>query len=287
LLSLWQKRLRGGNISTLTIVVITRDHNAFIKECLTSIKSEFDLKTPIFIVDVGSIDGTILILEDFKHVSERDCQILRIDRTKTPLGALRALTDFIYTDFVAVISGDDFFLPGYGAAVLTLVENNPPNFVANFSQLIVDENSIQIGRREPKWSSNAKADRRKLLYSNPGTTAGCLLPWVVVKEVLLKESHFDTMIEDYFISTKLIHKLPFKSELQDLVAYRVHENNLTKQRMSKKYAKSIGICISLSWNSAESVFEKLISLSLIARWGRHVHFSRIPQLLAGIVDRNL
>ena len=235
---------------------------------------------------MGSIDGTHFILEDFKRLSERDCKILRIDRTKTPLGAFRALTEFIHPDFIAVISGDDFFLPGYGAAVHALVERNPPNFVSNFSQLIVDEKSLVIGRREPKWTPDAQANRRKLLYSNPGTTAGCLLPWAFVKEVCLKEEYFDTMIEDYYINTRLILKLPFKSELQNLVAYRVHSNNLTKQKMSKSYATSIGICVSLSWHNAQSVFEKILSLTLIARWGRHVSFFRIPQLLEGFIKKN-
>lgn len=280
------ERIAGGAISTLTIVVITRDHFSFIKECLVSVSNEFSLETPIIIVDVGSNDGTRFILEDFERHSERDCKILRIDRNKTPLGAFRALTDFINTDFIAVISGDDFFLPGYGSAVRALVESNPPNFVANFSQLIVDEKSVVIGRREPKWTSNPQVNRRKLLYSNPGTTAGCLLPWKFVKEVCLKEEYFDTLIEDYYISTRLILKIPFKSELQNLVAYRVHGTNLSKQKMSKKYATSIGICVSLSWHNARNLFEKILSLTLIARWGRHVSISRIPQLLAGFVKNN-
>ncbi len=233
------------------------------------------------------MDGTDLILKEFKSNSVNSIKLIRIDRKNSPLGALRALTEFIYTDFISVISGDDFFLPGYGAVARNLIQNNAPNFVTNFSQLIVDKDSIQVGRKSPRWSTESQKNRRMLLYSNPGTAAGCLLPWKYIKKVCLEDESFDTMIEDYYISMKLIPTIPFKSEFKELVAYRVHENNLTNQKMSKSYATSIGICISLSWHSAINVMEKILSLSLFVRWGRHVNVRRIPQVLYGFIKGTL
>jgi len=213
----------------LSVVVITRDHEQFISECLESIEREFSSDVRVLIIDVGSLDGTMKIVDKFIASTKLEVELISVMRDTTPLGAFKSLVDCVETKFISVISGDDFFLDGYGLIAASYSSEIANNSVVHFSQFIVDEKSQIIGGRTPRWSSKPSHDRKRLLFSNPGTTAGCLLPWNLLYENCLTDDSFDTLIEDYYFNCRLVSEAIFHSEFNVLVAYRKHESNLSSQ----------------------------------------------------------
>ena len=273
--------------NTLAVIVITRDHEQFISECLESIEREFTNNVRVFIVDVGSIDGTMNIVRKFIANTKLEIEFITVMRNTTPLGAFKSLVGCVNTTFIAVLSGDDFFLEGYGVIAANYASGITENRVIHFAQLIVDERSQRIGSRTPRWASNPNLDRKKLLYSNPGTTAGCLLPWNLLQRNCLADESFDTMIEDYFFHCRLVSDVIFHSESKELVAYRKHKSNLTSQSRDFAYALSIGICIREALKIALNPMEKFTTFALFLRWGRHLSIFTWPKVFHGFLRGTL
>jgi len=271
----------------LSVVVITRDHEQFISECLESIEREFSSDVRVLIIDVGSLDGTMKIVDKFIASTKLEVELISVMRDTTPLGAFKSLVDCVETKFISVISGDDFFLDGYGLIAASYSSEIANNSVVHFSQFIVDEKSQIIGGRTPRWSSKPSHDRKRLLFSNPGTTAGCLLPWNLLYENCLTDDSFDTLIEDYYFNCRLVSEAIFHSEFNVLVAYRKHESNLSSQSANFAYALSIGICVRQAWNIASSPLEKLTTFILFLRWGRHLSFFALPKMIHGFLRGTL
>ncbi len=276
-----------GNCNTLAVVIITRDHEQFISECLESIEREFPNNIKVFIVDVGSLDGTMKIVRKFIANTKLEIELISVMRNTTPLGAFKALVGCVKTTYISVISGDDFFLEGYGISAADYTLRFAGNRVVHFAQLIVDERSQLVGSRRPRWASNPNLDRKRLLYSNPGTTAGCLLPWNLLQKNCLADESFDTMIEDYFFNCRLVSDVIFHSEPKELVAYRKHKSNLTSQSRDFAYALSIGICIREAWKLALNPIEKFTTFVLFLRWGRHLSIFTMPKVFHGFLRGTL
>jgi glycosyltransferase involved in cell wall biosynthesis len=273
--------------SNLSVVLITRDHSDFILECLESIQREFSQTVPVFIVDVGSKDETLSIIEDFTEENFLTAKVISTKRELTPLDAFRVLIGHIETDYISVISGDDFFLNGYGALVNQISTERSGNVLVQFAHAVVDHQSKKIGERVPRWTSNPKLDRKKILYSNPGATAGSLLPWKILVEKCLDDKDFNTMIEDYYFSCKLISSVTFKTVKDEVVAYRHHPNNLMKNTSQVEYVLSLGICVRLAWNIAKNPIEKLTTLFLFFRWGRKVPMTCLPAMIRGFFKQTI
>lgn len=275
------------NSVNLSIVVITRDHEQFISECLESIEREFSNDVRVFIIDAGSLDGTMKIVGNFIASTKLEVELISVIRDTTPLGAFKSLVGCVESKFISVISGDDFFLEGYGQIAAEYSGRIANNNVVHFSQFIVDEKSQIIGSRAPLWVSNPSHDRKKLLYSNPGTTAGCLLPWSLLYENCLTDDSFDTLIEDFYFNCRLVSEVIFHSELSVLVAYRKHDSNLSSQAANFAYALSIGICVRQAWSIASSPLEKLTTFFLFLRWGRHLSLIALPKMFHGFLRGTL
>jgi hypothetical protein len=248
---------------------------------------EFSTSIPIYVVDVGSLDSTVTKIQEFIEFSMFEIHLIPIDRLSTPLDAFRALITHIDSDFICAISGDDYFLEGYGSIASLIINQGEKDIVVNFGHTIVDHSGFSIGKRLPGWISIPTKDRLKLLFSNPGTTAGCLLPWKLLKENCLIDESFNTLIEDYYFSCKLVNVVTFQSVKLELVAYRKHAANLSSRKADPNYAVSLGVCVRQAWNIANSPIEKLVSLTLLCRWGRHVSISNQYYLLKGLREGTL
>lgn len=268
-------------VVSLSIIVVTRDHSDYILQCLASIENEFGKGQSLFIVDVGSHDDSMSKILSFLENTLLDVRLITLGREITPLGAIKSLISLIETEFVSIISGDDYFLEGYASTARSLISGLEPTFAIHFSHKIVDANCNYLGRRTPKWSSSFRNNRLRLLYSNPGTAPGCILPWQILVTRCLKNDEFDTLIEDYYFTCKLISQVSFLSQGGDLVAYRRHKKSLSSRTDDYNYIFSLGICIRESWKIATNIFEKGLSLTLFIRWGRHISLKNFPILIKG------
>lgn len=252
------------------VLVITRDHEAFIAECLASIVSGINHRTPIVVIDTGSLDKTTENAEVFLANSGCLYRVYKIERGTTTLQALAYYAYLESPNWISLISGDDVFGEGYFEQAGTFMEAYPEGALG-FSKLEVCDSKLSaITERKSAWGLSRDTILKQLQYSNPGNTPGVILPWKKIVQAKLFDSIPPILIEDYWLWWRLFDKFEFKNLNESKVLYRRHESNLTKQSKNKFYAFSLGYCTGLPILHQKRFATHFRNVMLVTRWIRHI-----------------
>jgi glycosyltransferase involved in cell wall biosynthesis len=255
----------------LCVVVMSKDHQDFIRDCLYSIYREFQSDLEVVVNDVNSKDNTIF--ESIKIAKELGLNLTvnSISYDAATLVALKEISNKINTRNIILISADDALNVGYSQGIFqVLQEIIYSDIVVNFPLIVTDRVLTKKNTRASKWSKSLIVNKYKLSIGNPGNITGSLLPWHLVKKELSTNALPNTLIEDYWLWWKLVDKVKFINSPIGEVLYRQHESNTTGMRSSSQFAGSLGFSCGIPMISSNLLFFKLLSLSLIVRWIRHL-----------------
>jgi len=266
--------LKNSYADKLSIVILSRNHQDYVSDCLNSIYREFKGSINVFLVDVNSSDRTISNGSLIAKKLGINLVIKSIGEDEATLIVLGKISDLITTKNIILISADDALGEGYCDGISNILQNSfQNNVVINFPLTITNENLVKQNSRKSKWSSSINRNKFKLSISNPGNIAGSLLPWELVKNELDKKPLPPTLIEDYWLWWKLVEKVEFINSPIGTVLYRRHDSNTSGMKSSSEYARSLGLSCGIPMISRNNIFFKILSLSLIVRWIRHLKFS--------------
>lgn len=266
------------------VLVITRDHQTFIAECLASIVPGSNHKTPIVVIDTGSLDKTAENAERFLANSGWQYRIYKMERGATTLQALALYASLESPNWISLISGDDAFGEGYFEQAGTFMEAYPVGALG-FSKLEVCDSKLSaISERKSTWGLSRDTILKQLQYSNPGNTPGVILPWKKIVQSGILNSIPPILIEDYWLWWQLQDKFDFKNLNESKVKYRRHESNLTNQKLDSKFAYSLGFCSGIPLSKHKTLVGNLLSIFLTIRWIRHIGVSKWHHYLRGHKD---
>jgi len=167
---------------------------AYIAEALESIQSQTFTDIEIVVVDDGSTDGTLRIVNQIASTDAR----IKIVRTSRNLGLPLALNfglPFCRALFIARMDGDDIALPTRLEQQLRFLEENPDIDLVGCATLAVDQSGHPIHRlgisRKP---TTEEAVANTLLLASP-----CLHIWLARREVYSALAGYREMscAEDY------------------------------------------------------------------------------------------
>jgi glycosyltransferase involved in cell wall biosynthesis len=276
------QKLKSG-VTTLkdcTIIVLSKNHEKFISDCLTSIHRElYDVK--ILCADIGSIDDSFNLGQKIcKNLEMQSTHIKLHPKTKT-LTALKSLEKYVSTNYVILLSADDAFGTKYREALIKLLKDNSKYCVINFPLLYTDENLKPLHLKIPKWTGSFKENRKRLSYSNPGTAPGAVIPWRILINSDSWKQPPNIVIEDYWIWWQLITLVPFVSSQESHVLYRQHPHNISRASKNIDYAYSLGYVSALPNDKTNSFQNRLLSFGLIPRWLRHLNITVWRSYLSG------
>jgi glycosyltransferase involved in cell wall biosynthesis len=212
-------------IRRISILVLTYNHEKFIKQCIDSILSqEVEAELEIIVGDDCSPDNTAKILNDYYG----NTKIELILREKN-IGASLNFIDLISKctgEYIAYIDGDDYMLPGKLAAQLKVFDENPTvNLVhhnvseVNFSNEIV---------KKVKFKGCLEGDINTLLSNCQGGIQSCSI--MVKKNKVLNWEKLipkDSKIQDMpFIYNSLgVGNVAYINK--PLSTYRKHSTSIT------------------------------------------------------------
>jgi glycosyltransferase involved in cell wall biosynthesis len=267
----------------VSIFITVLNHEIYINDLLDSIVKEFKSETPVFLADLGSLDGTLAQISTHTLYQENRITLTSFERGTTTLEALSIFLPIITSDYLLGMSGDDVFQTGFGQAIQRLEQPNPSEkIVINVSLLHTDEKLNPVKFQNPKWSRSRRINRMKLSLGNPGTGPGAIYP---VQELLfvLKDKEFHgLLVEDYFIYWQLIDSVKFVNLPDAIILYRRHPNALGKQNANPEYSKSIGYLVGLSFSNSRNLVEKSLAVFLFLRWIRHIPKRNLRWYVTGI-----
>ncbi len=213
-------------------------------------------------------------------------QILRPRDTKT-LTVLKSLEDSLNSQFIVLLSSDDLFAPGYGNALLSILDDLKGDPVINFS--LIETNSLlePVRLHKPRWTNTVNGNKRILSIMNPGTAAGSVIPFKKLKTLEAWKSVPPILIEDYWLWWALIEHVPFVNVLNANAIYRKHGSNISGAKRNRKYAYSLGFAAGLPHSMNNSQLNRVLSLFLIPRWGRHLAPSTWSNFFRGFLDSSM
>ena len=272
-----------NTLSDCTIIVLSKNHEIFLLDCLTSIHRELpDVK--ILCADIGSIDESYELGQKICKKFGLKSTHVQLDTNTRTLTALKSLENFISTNYVILLSADDAFGIGYREALIKLLKANTEYSVINFPSRLTDENLKPLHFRIPRWTGSIKENRKRLSYSNPGTAPGAVIPWKILINSESWKQPPNIVIEDYWVWWQLISLVPFIAAKESHVLYRQHQHNISKASRNKAYAYSLGYVSALPNYRTNNYKNRLLSLILIPRWLRHLNIAIWRNYLLGYQD---
>jgi glycosyltransferase involved in cell wall biosynthesis len=269
-------------LSRYTIFVITRDHEKFILDNLSSIVREIGKDIPILLIDTGSIDRTLDLALKYLTVENMVFESHSLPRGSTSLEALQYAQLFCDSDYMIGISGDDVFGSGYmdGLKEFESLDTNSRS-LGFFEKIVCDENLEVLSRHKSNWAPTRTLNRRLLETSNPGNSAGIILPWKYIKENGFLKDTPPILIEDYWLCLTLVDNCDFLNLSQGSALYRRHRNALGFQNKSKIYAYSLGYCSGMAFNPSSWFGSVFRNAYLVLRLIRHLSVQCHPSFLYG------
>ena len=273
-------------INKITIVILSRNHEKFISDCLHSVHRELpDAK--IVVADTSSKKECHELSKSIAGDLKLSSAHLKFNENNKTLSVLKKLEKNISTKYIVLLSADDALGRNYRNALINLLKTDINDAVFNFTSMITDQNLKPLRSRKPQWSELNRENRRKLSYSNPGTAPGALIPWTVLINSPAWREPPSIVIEDYWIWWQLVDIVPFVNCYESNVLYRQHQDNISKATKNKDYAYSLGYVTAIPNIKASNTWNKFLSITLIFRWMRHLNFIVWYKFALGYFDAKI
>lgn len=205
--------MRPGLVS---IVTPSLDQGAFIERCLTSVAEQDYRPIEHIVVDGGSTDATISILERHPRiawVSEPD---------EGQVDALNKGFGMAQGEFVAWLNADDFYLPGAVTRAVRALERHPDAAFVYANYVEVGAGGQELRRVKPP-----RFDVRHQL------TLGNLVPSPTVfmrRATLAEVGPLDSSYRhsfDYDLWNRIVMRFPIVYRDEFWVCFRLHERSKT------------------------------------------------------------
>ena len=209
------------NRPEIFVVVPSYNHSPFVEKCLRSIIAQTVSPKKLLVIDDGSTDGSVEIIERVL----RDCSFESelIARENRGLSAtLNEAFELSTGEFFAYLGSDDVWLPDF-LSEQTVLLNHRPGAVLAFSHAFVIDEQDRIIDSTDAWTEFADSDMRPLLlrgviFSSPG---------VLYRRSALERFRWneESRLEDYEMYLRLSAIGEFARNRKILCAWRQHGVN--------------------------------------------------------------
>jgi glycosyltransferase involved in cell wall biosynthesis len=133
-------------MSTLSVVLPNYNHARWLPRSLAAIIAQADAGTEVLVVDDGSTDDSIEVVERFRRAN--DCiSLIRHERNRGVGAAIATGLEAAAGEFVLVAAADDLVLPGLFARAVAALRANPQAAFFCSGTVLIDSRDRIIGFR--------------------------------------------------------------------------------------------------------------------------------------------
>lgn len=273
----------GGQMGTfdVSVVVPSYNHAYFVANCLRSIMRQTRPPRELIVIDDGSSDGSVRVLEQALKNCPFPCELI----VRPNRGLCATLNEGLSRsrgNYFAYLGSDDVWLPSFLQARVAMLESRPEAVLAYGHAYVVDELN-RIIECTSEWANYVDGDaRRMLLWSTapPG-------PTVLYRRKALERHGWneEAKLEDYELYLRLSVEGEFAFDPQVLAAWRLHDGNTSRdlalmmcqsESSQRRVARMLGLCppeleamqVALRWRYVEDFLrsgQKRKALALMSR----------------------
>jgi glycosyltransferase involved in cell wall biosynthesis len=217
---------RIEKIPNISVVIPTYNTEKFIEETLDSIRNQSFNDFEVIIVDNGSTDNTLNILNKYKRMDKRF-----IIKTLPKPDGIRAANlglSIARGKYIVKMDGDDICLPDKFKIQFNYLEQHPEIFLVGNSAIVINEKGDKIGVF--RKYNNYKRIGRKLLKSNPFVHSSIM--YRNIKGLFYREKF--SISEEYDMYLRLLSSGKNLTNLPDfLTKYRIRGNSLVSTKTNQ------------------------------------------------------
>jgi alpha-1,3-rhamnosyltransferase len=206
---------------TVSVLIPSYNHAPFVERTLRSVFKQTLPPTKLFVIDDGSKDDSVKIIERVLRDCPFDSQLI----VRENRGLCATLNEgLLLTDskYFAYIGSDDVWLPNFLENRVEILENRPNACIAYGHAFLINENDEIIDLTE-KWSDYSDGKTLEmLLYPIIPTSASIVYRTEILKKYLWNK---DAILEDYELYLRLAAKYEFALGEKNLSAWRMHDYN--------------------------------------------------------------
>ncbi len=160
----------------VSVIIPSFNHAAYLRECVDSVLSQDHPNTEVTVVDDGSSDGSLAILQSYGERIQLIQQRGGRQARARNLG-LRVASG----ELIAFLDSDDRYLPGRLSAAVAAFQAQPEAEVVWGDYRRIDDHGALMA--EARWPGSADDFRRVLIASNPICNATVTLRRRVLDEI--------------------------------------------------------------------------------------------------------
>jgi glycosyltransferase involved in cell wall biosynthesis len=181
------------NMTRISVLLPVYNVEPYVADALTSIQSQTFSDIEIVVVDDGSTDGTLRIVEQFASTDGR-IKVVRSTRNQGLSAALNLGLTYCRAPFIARMDGDDIALPERLEKQLNFLEQTPGVALVGCASIQIDQSGRPIPGLRIARKPEEKDIAQTILLNTP-----CLHIWLARHEVYDKLNVYRDMSfsEDY------------------------------------------------------------------------------------------
>jgi hypothetical protein len=166
----------------LCVIIPNYNHAKFLPRCLDSILGQSFTDFELIVVDDGSTDGSVELLDAY---ARRDARVkfLRNPRNVGPLPTLNRALALARGEYVLGGAADDYLLPGYFEPAVALLRQHPQAGVCLGITRNVHDSGLEVGDTPGVWSDRPA-------YLSPDEVAARITRWGVPGTAIWRKDAF-------------------------------------------------------------------------------------------------
>ncbi len=212
------------NAPTVSVVVPSYNHAPFVEACLRSIFHQTHAPRQLVVIDDGSTDNSVSIIER----TLRDCPFLCELIARENRGLCRTLNEALArtaSDYFAYLGSDDLWFADFLAQRIRALEARPRAVLAYGNAYHIDA-ADRIIDCTTEWAAYVDGDARRMLLA----TLAPLSPTVVYRRAALERYGWNegARLEDYELYLRLSLDGEFAFDSHIRAAWRQHTYNTSR-----------------------------------------------------------
>jgi alpha-1,3-rhamnosyltransferase len=205
----------------VSVVVPSYNHGQFIGTCLRSITRQSLAPSELLVIDDGSTDGSLAVIEEFLKDSPFPCELV----ARSNRGLCATLNEGLartHGEYFAYLGSDDLWLRDFLECRVATLEKRTRAVLCYGHAYLIDDLDRVIDSTE-EWADYADGDVRAMLLA----AIAPMSPTVVYRRNVLERHGWyeGVKLEDYDLYLRLCSEGEFAFDPRTLSAWRRHGNN--------------------------------------------------------------
>jgi glycosyltransferase involved in cell wall biosynthesis len=217
---------------TLSVIMPNYNHAAWLPRALNALVQQVPAADEIVVVDDGSTDDSISIIQGFQAQHPSIC-LIRHERNQGVAAAIKTALAAVTGEFLLGAAADDYILPGLFACAITALRANPEAALFCSEVVMVNRDNSILGFRPatlPRKTSGyvSAADARRAIRQSDNWFVGSSV--VYRRERLSEIGNFDHTLgslTDSMANRLLAFQHGFYFEAKVLSAWRIYPESFS------------------------------------------------------------